>query len=120
TPTPTPTRTTTGTPTRTPATTPTPTAPGPPQDLTAGPANGRGVQLAWSTPASDGGSAVTGYGVYPGGSPSGPRTRGASPGKLTSYKDTGTARGSTYFYYVTAVNAAGEGAASNVVASTAT
>jgi len=128
--TPTPTRTPTNTPTNTPVgptNTPTPTAtqtptstptqaglttPSAPQNLAAAPARGKGVQLTWSPPASNGGSPITGYNVYRG-TVSGGETLLTSVGNVTSFKDTSTTRGQTYFYRVTAVNAVGEGPASS-------
>jgi len=88
-------------------------APSAPQDLSAVTARGRGVELSWTAPASDGGSSVTGYNVYRDGSLL------ASLGVVTSYKDTHTNRGQTYEYTVTAVNAVGEGAAAGPVSATA-
>jgi subtilisin family serine protease len=92
------------------------TAPGAPVNFTAATASFwlRGVQLAWSPPASNGGSAVTGYRVYRSSSP------GVIPSSTTllttltgrSYRDSATTRGQTYYYVVTAVNAVGEGPAS--------
>jgi hypothetical protein len=92
----------------------TPMVPSQPQSLTAVPANGKGVQLAWQTPSSSGSSPISGYNVYRGPSAS-PTSFGlvATLGVVTSYKDASTARGSTYTYYVTAVNAAGPSPHSN-------
>jgi Fibronectin type III domain len=118
TPVPTDTPAVTPTPTGTPTPTPTPAAtPSAPQNLTATPATGRGVQLTWQAPASSGSSAVTQYRIYRGDT-SGSETFLAT-GTSTSYKDAATLRGKQYFYYVTAVNAAGEGPASNEVSSVA-
>ena len=84
------------------------TVPGAPTGLAAATAaHGRGVQLSWSAPSSDGGSSITGYRIY----------RSTTSGQETllttvagtSYKDTATTRGVVYFYYVTAVNSVGEG-----------
>ena len=70
------------------------------------------VALAWSTPASNGGSAITGYRVYRG-TASGGETLLASLGVVTTYTDSTATGGTTYFYRVTAVNTIGEGPASN-------
>ena len=97
------------------------TAPGAPANLTAAPANGRGVQLSWSAPASDGGSLVTGYRIYRSTSPGVTPQSGtlvATVGNL-SYKDTATVRGARYYYVVTAVNAVGESTASSEAGATA-
>jgi fibronectin type 3 domain-containing protein len=73
------------------------------------PASGKGVQLSWTAPANTGGSAITSYKVYRGTSSSGSFAFIASVGgSTTSYKDTSTVRGATYYYEVTAVNSAGE------------
>jgi len=111
TPTPTATRTATATPTGT-------TTPSAPQNLAASPANGKGVQLSWSPPASNGGSPITGYNVYRG-TTAGGETLLSSVGNVTSFKDTSTARGQHYFYEVKAVNAVGAGPASNEATVTA-
>jgi hypothetical protein len=86
--------------------------PSAPQNLTAAPAKGKGVQLTWSPPVSNGGSPITGYNIYRG-TASGGETFLTSVGNVTSFKDTSTVRRQTYYYIVTAVNAVGEGPASN-------
>jgi fibronectin type 3 domain-containing protein len=88
------------------------TVPTAPQNLTAAPARGKGIQLNWSPPSSNGGSPITGYNIYRG-TVTGGETLLTSVGNVTSFKDTTTTRGVTYFYYVKAVNAAGESPASN-------
>jgi hypothetical protein len=66
------------------------------------------VNLAWTAPASDGGSPITAYRVYRGVS-SGTETLLTTLGNAaTSYADTGVTNGTTYFYEVSAVNAIGE------------
>src|SRR4051812_9040314 len=73
--------------------------------------------LSWQAP-NDGGSAITGYKVYRKTSSTAYAllaSVGASP---TSYSDTQVAAGQTYTYKLTAVNANGEGAASNEVSPT--
>ena len=84
-----------------------PTAPGAPTGLTATAGNAS-VALSWTAPASNGGSAVTGYAVYRG-STSG----GESPTPIatnvvgTTFTDTGEVNGTAYYYKVAAINAVG-------------
>jgi fibronectin type 3 domain-containing protein len=76
------------------------------------------IQLTWTAP-DDGGSPITGYNVYRSTSPG---NEGSSPyvqlGVATSFTDTGLASGTTYYYEVSAANAAGEGALSAEVSAT--
>ncbi len=67
--------------------------------------------LNWELPASDGGSAITGYRVYRGSSP-GSEVLLLSVGNVLRYNDTTAINGQTYYYYVTAINSAGESASS--------
>ncbi|MDD1747706.1 MAG: fibronectin type III domain-containing protein [Methanomassiliicoccales archaeon] len=69
------------------------------------------ISLSWSEPASDGGSAITGYMVYRGNS-SGQLTLLASLGDVLAYVDSGLPFGVTYYYQVSAVSGVGEGARS--------
>lgn len=73
------------------------------------PLSGPGVVLTWQAPAT---GPVTGYRVYRGVSPLA-MTQVAAPGNVLSYTDTATVAGTLYYYVVRAVNAAGEGPASN-------
>jgi hypothetical protein len=82
------------------------TVPTAPLNLTAAPANGRGIQLSWAAPASDGGSPITGYKVFRGTASGGETLLTTVSGP--SFKDTRTSRGATYYYYVKAVNAVGD------------
>ena len=77
--------------------------------LTSATSGNANVALQWSAPAWDGGSAVTGYKVYRGTS-SGGETLLAQLGNVTSFTDSTAVNGTTYYYKVTAVNGAGEGA----------
>ena len=72
------------------------------------PAKQRGIRLEWSVPATDGGSPITGYRIYRGMSESDlqPLTSTTS---TTSYDDTSTRTGTTYYFAVAALNANGEG-----------
>src|SRR5262249_38727081 len=85
--------------------------PGAPTLAPAGTAPGS-VSLSWTAPASDGGSSVTGYNVYRGTS-AGNETLLDAVGNVTSYTDPTVSGGGTYFYEVSALNEAGEGAPSN-------
>ncbi len=90
------------------------TVPSAPQNLNAGAARGRGIQLSWSAPADDGGSPITGYNVYRDGT-----LLTAVSGSSTGYKDTSTSRGTDYTYKVSAANSAGEGPTAGPVSATA-
>lgn len=73
------------------------------------------IQLTWSTPASDGGSPITGYLVRRTGGAAGPQTFEVTGAATLVYLDSSVTRATWYSYVVTAVNAVGEGPASNQV-----
>lgn len=75
------------------------------------------IDLAWLAPSTTGGSAVTAYRVYRGTTPGG-ETFLTQVGNVLSFLDTGLANGQAYYYKVSAVNAAGEGAQSNEATAT--
>jgi hypothetical protein len=88
--------------------TPEPTAPPAPTNLTAT-AGSALVNLAWT--ASSG---ATSYSVYRGLSTGGESTTPIATGVAsTSYKDSGLVDGTTYYYYVTAINGGGTSGPSN-------
>ncbi len=89
-----------------------PTAPGAPTLNTATPGNGQ-ISLTWSAPASNGGSAITGYTATasPGGAT-------CSTGGATTCAVGGLTNGTSYSFTVTATNAAGTGPASNALSAT--
>jgi CSLREA domain-containing protein len=91
-------------------------APGAPS-LTSASGSSGSVSLQWSVPASDGGSAITGYNVYRATS-SGNETLLASVGNQTSYTDATVTNGTTYFYTVAAVNSVATGPQSNELSAT--
>jgi fibronectin type 3 domain-containing protein len=78
-----------------------------PQSLAATAGSGS-VALSWSAPVSDGGAAITGYAVYRGTVSGGESATPVATNVSTrSFADTGLANGTTYYYQVAAVNAAG-------------
>ncbi len=93
-----------------------PVIPGAPT-LTGATAGNTTVALNWAPPATDGGSALTGYQLY-----RGPSAAALAPlttvGVTTGYTDTGLTNGTTYWYAVAAINAVGTGGASNTLAAT--
>ncbi len=90
-----------------------PTPPPAPTGLTATAGNGQ-VALAWN--ASSGAAS---YNVKRAlADPSGPYTTIASGVTSTSYTDSGLSNGTTYYYVISAVNAAGESASSPSVGAT--
>ena len=75
------------------------------------------VTLSWDPPANDGGASIEYYYIYRGTSPGQEKYIGWASGD-TTFKDTGLTNGVTYYYYVTAVNSAGESQPSNEVSAT--
>ena len=95
------------------------TVPGAPTALSAAASGSTRINLSWTAPASDGGSAITGYKieVSPNGT-SGWTDRVANTGITTTYAHTGLAAGTTRHYRVSAINTNGAGTASNVDSAT--
>ena len=83
------------------------TAPSAPQSLQATAGNAQ-VSSSWTTPSSDGGSAITGYRVYRGTAPNPTVALIPDLGLVTSFLDSGRTNGQIYYYKVTALNAIGE------------
>ena len=79
-----------------------------PQSFTA--INGSAqVLLNWTSPVSNGGSAITGYDIYRG-TVSGAETLLTTVGNISSYLDTlGLSNGITYYYLICAINSVGLG-----------
>jgi hypothetical protein len=68
------------------------------------------VVLRWSSPATDGGSSITGYRVYRGLSSDESELISEVAGGNDYFEDTGLSDGTTYLYRVSAVSEVGEGA----------
>ena len=73
------------------------------------------VHLEWALPASDGGSAITGYNVYRSEESGTEIFLATVPAGALSFDDTGVASRQILYYVVTAVNDAGESVWSNEV-----
>ncbi|MEM3342043.1 MAG: fibronectin type III domain-containing protein, partial [Thermoplasmata archaeon] len=84
-----------------------PSAPSNPLSLSAVAGPGF-VNISWTPPACEGGSSISNYRIYRG-------TRSGYEGVLTTvgnvsfFNDTTVSNGTTYYYYVTALNSYGEG-----------
>ena len=92
------------------------TVPGAPRSLSATASGTNRINLSWSAPASDGGSAITGYRIevsLDGGSNWTDRVANTN-GASTTYAHTGLAVGDTRHYRVSAINTIGTGTPSNV------
>ena len=86
-----------------------------PLSVTAAQDAKKGVDLSWSAPTSNGGSAITGYRIY----------RSTSSGTETllttvaatarTYRDQSTVHNRRYYYVIRAVNAVGVSPASSEV-----
>jgi len=71
-----------------------------------------GIALTWIAPASNGGTAITGYRIYRG-TTSGGEVLLATLANATAYTDTAAPNGKTSYYQVAAVNVMGTGDRSN-------
>ena len=87
------------------------TTPGAPTGIVVTPGNGQ-LTVTWVAPASNGGSAITGYQVSTNG---GSRWSSVLPSSPTSFTATGLVNGRSYSIRVRAVNAAGTGSSSSSV-----
>ena len=96
------------------------TAPGKPTGLAASASGSMQIDLSWSAPLDDGGSAITGYRIEVSNNGStGWTDLVADTGTtVNKYPHTGLAAGSTRHYRVSAINAVGTSAASDVVSAT--
>jgi fibronectin type 3 domain-containing protein len=95
------------------------TVPSAPQSLTATAGSGK-VTLAWQAPADSGGSAILSYQVYRSTGGGAATQIGQVGGSVLTYVDTSVTAGTTYTYYVKAVNEIGAGAQSTSQSATPT
>ncbi|HYL65699.1 MAG TPA: fibronectin type III domain-containing protein [Nitrosopumilaceae archaeon] len=96
------------------------TAPQPPTGLTATAASSSQINLSWTAPANNGGSAITGYKIERS-TDSGTTwsTVIANTGSTaTTYSDNGLAASTTYTYRVSAINSVGASPPSNTASAT--
>lgn len=93
------------------------TVPGSPTGLAAVAVSPTQVNLFWTAPASDGGSAITGYKIeVKKGTGSFETLVANTAGTSTSYSHTGLTVGTTYYYRVSAINSIGTGTAGDASA----
>ena len=95
------------------------TAPQPPTSLSANTISSSQINLSWSAPSNNGGSAITGYKIER--SPDGSTWNiiVANTGStLTTYSDTGLTPSTAYTYRVSAINVIGTSSPSNTASAT--
>ena len=97
-----------------------PTVPGAPTGLTATASGSNRIDLSWTEPADDGGSAITGYRieVSPNGNSNWTDRVANTNSTSTTYAHTGLDAGTTRYYRVSAINSVGTGAASSTANAT--
>jgi|GEM_PF-1599755 len=83
-----------------------------PQSLVITPGNLLAT-LTWQAPSNIGGSTITGYNIYRGLTSGGQTFIKTITGAVLSYNDSNLTNGTKYYYYVTALNNAGESNRSN-------
>ena len=93
------------------------TVPGAPTGLAARAGDAQ-VTLTWAAPAPNGGPQVTGYNVYDGTTADFKASTMVQSSASTSATATGLSNGTTYYFWVTAVNTVGQGPASNDASAT--
>jgi hypothetical protein len=91
------------------------TPPSAPLNPAAIPSAGR-IDVTWSAPSNNGGTAISSYRIYRGPDGASLSLRGTAAG--LAFGDVSLPAGTTFFYAVSAVNAAGEGPLSAVVSAT--
>ncbi len=93
---------------------PKPTTSSPPLNLVVTPSN-RQILLTWQSPSFTGGLPITKYNIYRGTASAAEMVINNVPSTNQSFNDIWLENGMPYYYYVTAINAAGESHDSNEV-----
>lgn len=96
------------------------TAPSDPTGLAASAASISQINLRWTAPSNNGGSAITGYEIErsTGGSTSWSTLVANTGSSNTNYSDSGLASGTTYSYRVAAINSVGTSSLSSTASTT--
>ena len=96
------------------------TAPGSPTGLAASAVSSSQINLSWTAPSSNGGSAITGYMVErsTNGGTTWSTVQSNTGSTATTYSDTGLAASTTYTYRVSAINTVGTSSPSNTASAT--
>ena len=95
-----------------------PTVPGAPTGLTATASGSNRIDLDWTEPADNGGTAITGYKIEVSSNSGTSWTDLVANNTSTTYAHTGLSAGTTRHYRVSAINSAGTGAASTTANAT--
>ena len=102
-----------------PASSSTTTIPGVPTAVSAT-AGSSSVTMVWTAPASNGGSAITGYYIYRGTATGQETLLSSAASTAASFSDMAVSSGTTYYYQVAAVNAIGTSSRSTEVSAKVT
>ncbi|TLX83491.1 MAG: fibronectin type III domain-containing protein, partial [Thaumarchaeota archaeon] len=99
---------------------PTATAPQPPTGLTATTVSTSQINLSWTAPANNGGSAITGYKIErsTNGGTTWSTIQSNTASTATTFSDTGLTASTTYMYRVSAINPVGISSPSNTASAT--
>src|SRR5437016_7616484 len=94
--------------------------PSPPTNLTATTASPSQINLSWTAPSNNGGSAITGYEIERStdGGTNWSSIQSNTGSTSTAYSDTGLVASTSYTYQVSAINVAGTSSPSNTASAT--
>ena len=87
--------------------------------MSAAPDAKKGIDLTWTAPISNGGSAITGYRIYRSTTPGTETLLTTVAGTARTYRDSSATRNRRYYYVIRALNAIGVGPASAEVTAVA-